>query len=267
MQAHPFPALQPRSQCRFELRSLTSVTLDQSNRGVVRNLSHEGVMVRVLAPLHSGQRVKLSFDLRLPRLRVEAEGQVRWTNSLGACGIRFVGLSEDSRRRIDEWIFSNLLQSREAANRPVFGSPVVPISPQQDGNLIISGAPRPPIRMPPSSVAPAEPISTAPGRPNLAVAKSARAELSWLSRPLSARTLAWMVHGLVFAAGLLLFALIFLAIVHELPRWQLTLAASLAAAVFVAGTYWALFAAFGGASFGARVAGDHSGAEAKKRRR
>jgi hypothetical protein len=52
----------------------------------------------------------------------------------------------------------------------------------------------------------------------------------------------------------LLFALIFVAIVHEVPRWPLTLGAASAAAVFVAATYWTLFATFGGSSLGARLA-------------
>jgi hypothetical protein len=77
---------------------------------------------------------------------------------------------------------------------------------------------------------------------------------NWLSRPISARTLAWLVDALIMIAGLLLFTLIFLAITHELPSWHITLGIATAAALFVAGAYWALFALFGGASLGARLA-------------
>jgi hypothetical protein len=55
-------------------------------------------------------------------------------------------------------------------------------------------------------------------------------------------------------AALLLFTLIFLVITHELPAWPLTLGAATAAAAFVVGSYWALFAVFGGASLGVRMA-------------
>jgi hypothetical protein len=55
-------------------------------------------------------------------------------------------------------------------------------------------------------------------------------------------------------AGLLLFTLIFLAIAHELPAWPITLGAATAAIIFVASAYRALFALFGGASLGARLA-------------
>jgi hypothetical protein len=90
---------------------------------------------------------------------------------------------------------------------------------------------------------------------NLAAAAARHdAELNWLSRPLSARTLAWMVDSLIMVAGLFLFALIFLSVAHELPQWQLTLSAALAAGVFVAGAYWTLFAVLGGPSLGVRLA-------------
>jgi hypothetical protein len=86
-------------------------------------------------------------------------------------------------------------------------------------------------------------------------------QLNWLSQPLSGRTIAWLVDGLVVTAGLLLFALIFLSIAHELPPWPLTLGTASAAAVFVAAVYWAVFAAFGGSSLGARLARATSGEE------
>jgi uncharacterized membrane protein YqjE len=78
--------------------------------------------------------------------------------------------------------------------------------------------------------------------------------MNWLSQPLSGRTLAWLVDTLVMIAALLLFALIFLSIAHELPQWRLTLGAASIAVVFVAAAYWALFAISGGASLGARLA-------------
>jgi len=77
---------------------------------------------------------------------------------------------------------------------------------------------------------------------------------NWLSRPVSARTLAWLVDALIMVAGLLLFTLIFLAITHELPSWPITLGIATVATLFVVCAYWALFALFGGASLGARLA-------------
>jgi hypothetical protein len=52
---------------------------------------------------------------------------------------------------------------------------------------------------------------------------------------------------------LLLFALIFLSIAHELPPWSVTLGTFSAAAAFIVAAYWGVFAVFGGSSLGARV--------------
>jgi hypothetical protein len=252
-----FPAGQPRSQYRYELRSLTYVTLGEGNRGVIRNLSHEGAAIQAVAPLHCGQQVRISIELKMPRCRVEAQGQVSWANSSGQCGIQFIGLSDATRQQIDGWIFSNLLDSfaRETANQPIFGAaPVVPIRPEENSHLIVSGTPRPSIRMGPERVASVEPmLSIREERDMAALGLNPGEQLNWLSRPLSARTQVWMVNSLVMAAGFFLFAVIFLAIAHEVPRWQLTLSASLAVVAFVGGAYWALFVVFGRVSLGTRV--------------
>ena len=128
MQAVPFPERQARTQYRHELRTLTYVTLDDANGGIIRNLNHEGVAVQAVGALRPQQRVRLRFELRFPRLRVETSGEVSWASRSGQCGIRFVDLPASTRRHIDEWIFSNLLDAiaREAAHpRSIFGSAVV----------------------------------------------------------------------------------------------------------------------------------------------
>src|SRR5713226_8051015 len=261
MQSATFPARQARTHYRHELRTLTYVTLDEANGGIVRNLSHEGVAVQAVAPLHQEQRVRLRFELRFPRLRIDTSGQVSWARPSGQCGIRFVDLPALTRRQIDEWIFSNLLDAvaRDAAHpRPIFGGSVVSILreenvPQQEDGLTLSAAPRPAIRLEPSL---GEQDSAAPNHREEAppdLVDGQNEELNWLSRPLSGRYLAWLVDGLVVTAALLLFALIFLSITHELPPWPLAVGGASAAAVLVAATYRTMFAVFGGLSLGDRL--------------
>jgi hypothetical protein len=79
-------------------------------------------------------------------------------------------------------------------------------------------------------------------------------KLNWLSRPLSGRTLSWVVDGMVVTAGVLLFTLIFLSIAKELPPWPLAVGTGFATAGFVATLYWGVFCLFGGASLGVRLA-------------
>lgn len=292
MQAVTFPARQTRSHYRHELRTLTYVTLNEGNGGIIRNLSHDGVAVQAVAPLRPEQRVRLRFELRFPRLRVDVYGLVSWSNSSGQCGVRFAELPERTRRQIDQWIFSNLLDScaREAQHpHSIFGPSLVPVPAAEEDGLIHSRSPRAAIRLesnlgastfsashavsssfatssPANSAIPAfEPFGKSEGRRVRERAQdlvdAAHAQLNWLSRPLSARTLAWLVDSLVMTAGMLVFALIFLSIAHELPQWPLTLSGALAAAVFVAACYWSLFTIFGGPTLGGRLAQTASGPE------
>jgi len=84
---------QTRAKHRHELRTLTYVTLDQANGGIVRNLNHEGIGVQAVAAVRPGQSVRVRFELRGPRLRVEARGEVTWATTSGRCGILFLDLS------------------------------------------------------------------------------------------------------------------------------------------------------------------------------
>jgi len=262
MQVVPFPARPARTHYRHELRTLTYVTLDAANGGIIRNLNRAGLAVQAVAPLRQQQRVRVRFELRFPRLRVETYGLVSWSSPAGQSGIRFVDLPPRTARQIDEWIFSNLLDTmaREAYARPILEPSPQPVVrenvSEEDDGLTLSAPPRPAIRLELASGwrDEVQPPSQRHERRFADVAHAPDAELNWLSRPLSLRTLAWLVDSLVVVAALLLFALIFLSITHELPPWPVTLGAVFSAALFVAAAYWALFAVFGGASLGARLA-------------
>ena len=279
MEAVSFPARQARSHYRHELRTLTYVTLDDANGGIIRNLNHEGVAVQAVAALRPQERVRVRFELRFPRLRVETVGQVSWATPSGQCGIRFVDLPARTRQQINEWIFSNLLDAiaREAAHpRSMFGAGVVSIARERKGReenvrdgsaaeendgLTLSAAPRPAIRLeaPVSNVSVLKaPVLSQHSREDLAehlaehLADEPYPQLNWLSQPLSGQSLAWLVDSLVVIAAVLMFALVFLSVAHELPPWPITLGT--VAVIFVAAVYWAIFAVFGGSSLGARLA-------------
>ena len=266
MQLVSFPARQARTHYRHELRTLTYVTLDTANGGIVRNVNREGVAVQAVGPLRSEQRVRLRFELSLPRLRVETYGQVSWAEPSGQCGIRFVDLPAQTARQIDQWIFSNLLAGIEYEaehGRSIFGS--LSTSPagkenaaDENDGLTVSAACRPAIRVETQLATKNGAKFPTPQRKQNLAACLPDEQLSWLSRPISGQTLAWLVDSLVMIAGLLLFALIFLAITHELPPWPLAAGAISSGAVLVGAAYWGLFVVFGGASLGARLAGSAS---------
>jgi hypothetical protein len=247
MEAGLSPARQARARQRHELRTLTYVTLDQANGGIVRNLSHEGIAVQAVAAVRLRQRLRVRFELRYPRLRVEARGEVTWATVSGQCGIRFLDMSPRMTRQINEWIFGNLLEgaslhSERAGSMfadSAFGIP-------EDG-LMVSAAPLKVIELPVR----ADPLAHV--RDDATEnAQPATAELDWLSKPLSGRTLVWTINTLVVVAALLLFALVFLSVTREPPRRPLALMG--VAAIFVGALYWGFFQMFGGSSPGTRLA-------------
>jgi len=232
---------------RHELRTLTYVTLDQANGGIVRNLTHDGIGVQAVAALRPQQKVRIRFELRYPRLRVETHGEVMWSTGSGQCGIRFLDLPPRVSRQLDEWIFGSLLDGcvihSERAGGIFSAEPV-----RSDDGLVLSGSRRKVIELPQRLASPDFehddlPRSNGNGR---------SVELDWLSQPLSGRSLIWTVNSLVVVAALLLFALVFLSVTREAPPWPLPMTMGAVAAVSL--LYWGFFKMFGGPSLGERLA-------------
>jgi len=253
------PARQARAYHRHELRTLTYVTLDQANGGIVRNLTHDGMGVQVVAAVRPRQQLRVRFELRYPRLRVETRAEVMWATFSGQCGIRFLDLSPRTIRQIDEWIFGSLLEGasmHSERNGPMFaeaGAGVLTMAgadavEEEEDGLMVSAAPRNVIALP---------VNAEPEQPERLLEDDLEAdpqssELDWLSQPLTGRSLIWTVNTLVVVAAQLLFALIFLSVTREPPKWPITM--TLGSAVMVAALYWGFFRVFGGVSPGTRLA-------------
>jgi PilZ domain len=260
MDAGTAPAPQRRVQHRHELRTLTYVTLDQDNGGVVRNLTGDGMGLQVVAPVRPRQQLRARFELRFPRMRVETHAEVIWATFSGQCGVRFLDLNPNLSQQINEWIFGDLLEQVSAHH----AEPIFAVGDQADGDesnrdgiviretsaeqqeedgLVVSATPVKVIELPVKKeepeVLPSFSASEAP-------------ELDWLSQPLSGRGLAWTVNALVVLAGMFLVALVFLSVTREAPRWPWALAAG--DGLFVALAYWGFFEMFGGSSLGTRLA-------------
>ncbi len=253
MEAAVSPARQARVQHRHELRTLTYVTLDQANGGIVRNLSHEGIGVQAVAALRPHQQLRVRFELRQPRLRLETRGEVTWATVSGQCGIRFLDLTPRMTRQINEWIFGNLLEgsslhSERAGYMFVESSAALPVpdAAEQDG-LMVSAAPLKVIELPAGELLPPVPATD-----DAESALQSPSELEWLFQPLTGSRLIWTINGLVIMAALLLFVLVFLTVTREAPRWPLAMGCG--AAIIVAALYWGFFQVFGGESPGARLA-------------
>ena len=255
MNAGLSPARLARAQHRHDLGALTYVTVEQTNVGIIRNLNHRGMGAQVVAAVRPGQQVRVRFELRNPRLRVDTHGEVTWAAGSGQCGIRFFDLSPKVACQIDEWIFGNLLERASLQTEwesSIFAgsalarsaSAVADAEAQQDDGLMVSASPVKVIEMPAAS----RWKLTRMGGEGIQESSA----LDWLSQPLSGRGLVWTVNTLVIVAALLLFALIFLFVTGEAPQWPLVTA--VASAIFVAALYWGFFRLLGGASPGERLA-------------
>jgi hypothetical protein len=251
---HPV-ARAARTRHRYELRTLTYVTLDQANGGIVRNLTHDGIAVQAVAAVRPHQQLRVRFELRYPQLRVEARGEVVWSTFSGQCGIRFLDLSPRMSRQIDEWILGNLLEGTliYPEKEQSLLSPARATENQdaaEDDGLIVSTAPLRVIELP-ARPEPRIAVGELADEDMSTIASDAR-ELDWLSQPLSGRGLAWTVDTLVVVAALLLSALVFLSVTREAPKWPVTMATGATAIVY--GLYWGFFKFFGDASPGERLA-------------
>jgi hypothetical protein len=109
MEAVGFAARKARVHYRHGLRTLTYVTLDQGNGGIIRDLSNRGVAIQAVAAPQLHQILRLRFELRHPNVHVDAHGEVTWATPSGQCGVRFVDLPPRTGRLIDQWIFGSLL--------------------------------------------------------------------------------------------------------------------------------------------------------------
>jgi hypothetical protein len=209
--------------------------------------------------------LRVRFELRYPRLRVETRGEVVWSTFSGQCGIRFLDMTPRMTRQINEWIFGNLLEgatlhpersgpmfAESTLGESMFAEAVV------DDGLVLSPVPRNVISLPVRRESFESVV-----RDDLAREDLVREELSesvadeesrsdWLSQPLSGRGLVWTVNALVVVASLLLFALVFLSVNREAPPWPL--ATAFGATIIVAALYWGFFKMFAGSSLGTKLA-------------
>ena len=94
-----------RGRVRAPVTPPIYVNLDSLNGGLVFNISEDGLALT--AALDLGGSGLLTLRILLPDSNgwIEASGEIAWRgNSKKEGGVRFVGLEEEARRRISNWI-------------------------------------------------------------------------------------------------------------------------------------------------------------------
>src|SRR5271170_7061377 len=94
--------LNRRRNYRQKIRTLAYISMESSNRGVLRDLSESGAAIQMLAPLRLNQEIHFRLDLSNPRVHVEGEGRVAWTDPLGQAGMEFIEVPHRSRGQLKE---------------------------------------------------------------------------------------------------------------------------------------------------------------------
>ena len=234
-----------RHHYRHQIQGLAYVNLDQTNGGIIRNLGDRGLAIQAVAPLRVGQQVFLRFDLTNPRVRLEATGRVAWADPVGQAGVEFLALPQRSRRLLKEWIFIQLLSSAQHSSGDssfLYGASNV-----QPVELVSSAAARPAIPLEPEShlTLPRKESETA----------SDAVLFSWLPFAISAAALSRLVDGLILLSAILLFAVICIAMIGDVPEWPVALGAGLGATAVFALLYRYLFLFWIGGTPGDLLAG------------
>ena len=101
----PFPESDRRASARQVVRSLAYVALDEGNGGIILNLSEGGLSVQAVTSLMDDFLPGVRFQLSEADSWIETNARITWAReSRKLAGIEFIGLSEESRGRIRNWL-------------------------------------------------------------------------------------------------------------------------------------------------------------------
>ncbi len=108
------PATERRHALRHRAHSPAYAHLNAGLAGTpdlseILDISEDGMSIQTSSPLEVERNLSLSLDLSETRTSILTAGQVVWSESSGRAGIRFARLSEESRQRLKEWLFVNVL--------------------------------------------------------------------------------------------------------------------------------------------------------------
>src|ERR1700740_3209599 len=100
-----------RARVRAPVTPPIYVSLNNINGGLVFNISEDGIALTAALDLADDDLLALRIYLPDSKGWVEASGKIAWRGeSQKEGGIRFVGLGEEARQRIREWLVAESLQ-------------------------------------------------------------------------------------------------------------------------------------------------------------
>ena len=107
--------LHPRKQLWFP-----SIELGDVHGGIILDISESGLAMRAVRSLEDGQLTAMRFQLSESQAWIETRGRIAWIGvSKKTAGVEFVGLPEEARNRIRQWIPLMLHPSGSAEENPL----------------------------------------------------------------------------------------------------------------------------------------------------
>jgi hypothetical protein len=108
------PATERRQALRHRAHSpayahWNAALADTPDLSEILDISEDGMSIQTSSPLEVERNLSLSLDLSETNASILTAGQVVWSESSGRAGIRFARLSGESRQRLKEWLFVNVL--------------------------------------------------------------------------------------------------------------------------------------------------------------
>ena len=151
---------------RRRIEQLTYATFGPGNGGILINLSEDGLSFQGIGVVRKGQLIPLSFSLPGSGARIEAQGEVVWSNNSGkGGGLHFVDLSEEARQKLREWLVSDIPATPNYVRVTPPRRPAVTPPPATPSWLAsTSPAPPQPAVTPPTSAS--QPAITSPDLPS-----------------------------------------------------------------------------------------------------
>lgn len=250
-----------RRHARHKLPVRVCVALDQDNDGLIRDLSEYGLALQAVAVLRIHQHIRLRFQLVNPRTRVEAVGQVVWTNGSGAAGIQFTQIGKRTQQQLKDWLLMNVLATASYVSS---GSGILqaPQASEHNTHLTFSQSCRPAIQLHAS--------------PNAGHQQNVKQvchegspapllEFSWRPALVTVTKFSRIIDLSILLLSALLFVIVFLAIIPQTPSRLESLGLGLVAVVPLSALYWVMFVVYGSGTPGSRWAGIAAGRLIKRR--
>jgi TonB family protein len=94
-----------RAEARTLIAPPVYVNLENTNGGLAFNMSQDGMALTAALGLAGNHTMHLRVEMPDSQGPIELKGQLAWTTESGkTAGIKFIGVTEDSRQRIRDWL-------------------------------------------------------------------------------------------------------------------------------------------------------------------